>query len=276
MTQIHVKSYTKSDGTRVKDYWRGGGIMEDDYTPKQDGSVMNIDAPVLEGGISTDVDLGGIDWGSIGGAIAGVAMVAVNVAIKLAPVVLEAYQASQTADPVTLAKITPQIDDSVKALQQIQTQAKTNLDNTFKDLTKAKGQEYSQLYKSYANQKAAYEKTACSTQMIEHAAKNSDYPTVINELQNYQSNYEQVVKQNQAQNPLNTQTQPVNSKPDVSTSFPMHNLNPNATSNDLSAPLMKKGVVDVGMFGVNVKNFGNINDAKEMWKMDKLFKVYRN
>ncbi|MDR1167746.1 MAG: hypothetical protein LBK53_02500 [Heliobacteriaceae bacterium] len=294
MKQIHVNAYTKSDGTQVKEHWRGGeskgtvadpgddiitkilekilpngGRMEDgiDTKPsKLDTSISNgFESPsiVLEGGVEIDVDLGGIDWGNIGEAIVGVAICAAYVAIKAAPFVLKAMQAVQKADTVALSKIKPQINNSIQSLHQIQNQAKANLDNTLKSLANAKGQEYSQIYKSYTNQKKSYEKADRLIQLMEYATENNDYQMVINELKNYQSNFEQVVAQNMVENPLSIQQQPVNMN-----QAPVHSpyMNPNIQSN-VATPILQKGVIDVGMGGYNAIRRNNLNDAKELWKM---------
>lgn len=147
MKEIHVNAYTKSDGTLVKEHYRTIDSSGNTITPQGQSQNFNSNL-VLTGGISMDVDAGdihqgaisagGIDWGSIGSAIGKVAVVAVNVAAKAAPIALQMYQAVQSSNGSVIQSLKPQLDNSIKSLEETQKVMKQNLDNNLNKLSSAK------------------------------------------------------------------------------------------------------------------------------------------
>ena len=54
--------------------------------------------------------------------------------------------------------------------------------------------EYKNLLKSFTKQKEINTRARQQIKRIEHAAQNNDYENLINELKNYQSNFDDIIK----------------------------------------------------------------------------------
>lgn len=298
--EIHVNSYTKNDGTHVKEHYR---------TIDSNGSTPTITSqgfdstPVLSGGISMDVgdilqsgvSAGGIDWGNIGSAIGQAAAVAANIAIKAAPIALQMYQAVKSANNSAVEYLKPQFDSSIKGLEETHNFMKQNLDKKITKLAETKDQkDYTNLYNSFTKEYANYQNSAASINRIKHASQNQDYETVLSELENYKNLQNKVVSSSFMENNVDlSKIQPDTNieqyKPDlaimnyspVSTPYLNANVSPNWISginqgiqnqmNNLSERLLEspesiKSFLDTGLNKVNSLTHGQfIQDGAEFW-----------
>ena len=295
MKEIHVNAYTKSDGTHVKEHYRTIESNGNTTTPQNQSQNFNSN-PVLTGGVSIDVDArdilqggissGGIDWGSIGSAIGKVAIVAVNVAAKAAPIALQMYQAVQSSNGSAIQYLKPQFDNSIKSLEETQKVIKQNLDNNLNKLTTAKNQdEYANLYKSFVKENEIYKRTADAITRIKYAAENQDYETVVNELNNYKNLQNSVISDsfmnnqvdlNKRQAGKNTQQY----KPDFSSmnyapvpspymnanTQPDYGLNKNIEDYIKNSPQLMKEIIDEKLNFIDNKTaYKVVHDGTEFW-----------
>lgn len=295
MKEIHVNAYTKSDGTHVKEHYRT--IDSNGYTITPGNNSLNFQSnPVLTGRISMDVNpgdilegevsAGGIDWGNIGSAIAGIAVVAANVAIKAAPIALKMYQATQSQNTSQAQYLKPQLENSIMGLEDTQKIMKQNLDNKLEKLTSTKSQnEYANLYKSFAKENETYKKTAYSLTKIKHAAEDKDYETVMNELDNYKNLQNNVISDSFMNNQVDLSKMQSNQntqqyKPDLSSMnyapvpSPYQNANtqPDWRTNQNNGdfiqdnPQLMKKALDIMINSGNKATLGKyINDGTQFW-----------
>lgn len=235
---VHVNAYQRDDGTQVKEHYRGrgprGGIQsggdgsdrlpepwegtiiqpEDKSNPLNeilkilgleipDKIYMNA-SPVISGGVSVDV-FPPIDFSSVLGAIISVGSIALSASMVVGQVAAKLYAASLTADKAAETKLKPQLMTSINEIKNTHQLSKKVEEASVKQLVNTKNQqEYSELYKTYTEQKQLNETNSKIISKIEHAAENSDYETVLNELKNYRSNFDEVVAKNKIYRPLNT------------------------------------------------------------------------
>ncbi len=125
----------------------------------------------------------------------------------------------------------------------------TFLDEIVKPENKAK---YSDMYKVYSVQQATNKNNTEVLNRIKYSMENKQYEDVLNELNNYKSNFWDVVFRNIKERPL----KPVIYSNNGNKFNIFDNINP-----------IKKIIIDVGTWGENfTKHSGHIHDAKEMWK----------
>ncbi|MBR1425038.1 hypothetical protein IJ579_05705 [bacterium] len=227
--QIHVNSYVKRDGTRVRDYYRtietngnmsfipeeqnfpGGTIDENkgnilyDMIPPITDFGLNVDTgsvPVLQGGVSAS----GIDWGSIGGAIGGVFGAVVAVGIELAPIALQMYEAAHNGNGQAVKYLKPQLDTKIKQLDTQLEKMKMNVDTSVKKLLKANSRsEYTKLYEPLQKNWQVYQQTANLVNRIKTHANNDDYKAVANDFENFTNNTQKKIISNLIQPALKLQ-----------------------------------------------------------------------
>ena len=166
---IHINSYTRRDGTFVREHDRIIDVIPRPEEPfpqitvppyPNDPNVpvvMSMDSisPVLQGGVSVDVgfpDGGGTTTGEGGlgdvfGSIGGVLGTVAAVGLELAPLALEIYAGLQSEGAaVTAAKMAPTvaqtmlpaINKGVQNLTNYHKQIKTDFENSVKKLVNAK------------------------------------------------------------------------------------------------------------------------------------------
>lgn len=215
---VHVNSYTRRDGTQVKEHYRGISSNEDaSFAPEQNendfwkttiipeertspiddllekvfktnsgGIHMNASSNlVLKGG----VEVTEFDFSSVLGAIASVAGIAVTAGLGALKAAAVLNYASETSDKATIKKFKPQLYSAIKDIKETQklfdTAEKMNIDK----LVNAKNQEeYSKLYKVLTQQREINSANKNAIARIEYAAENDDFQTVVDELQIYQDN----------------------------------------------------------------------------------------
>lgn len=303
---VHVNSYTKDDGTHVKEHYRGrvhsGNVQEpreerdpmtdctrvpgDSQNPigdcmsdktndpfaimysklKQGANQQNFipqkgltNNLVLEGGVSTTVG-GGFDFSNIGSALISAAMIAVSVGVEAAKIAAKMKNANQNE----IKYLKPQMNNHIEKIKETQKISdyveKMNLEKLVE--TKDK-EEYANLYKTFTQQKELNAKNKQTISRIEYAAQNDDYETLINVLNTYTSNYDEVVSRNKRERPTNLGVQYgtafKNSAP-----VPTPYINENVPASVKITPLLKKGGIDFGMEYYNVKE--DLAEAKELWK----------
>jgi len=231
---------------------------------------------VLTGGVSFDDISGGGGFGDAVGAvvavIAQVAVAAAKIAIEVAKEAAKAQlEAQKSGNFRNIEQYDTHIDNSISKIESSQDLLKDSMKNTVDKLIKTKDQsEYTKLLETHALMEKLYDKNNRAIRNIKISAHNRDYLTVMEELRNYQTNFEEVTAKNRAARPINTVPQPqkpldLNSINYTSNPVPTPYM-PSEPFKNTVLPIAQKQAVDTGMFRVNVKNLGKTYDAKEMWK----------
>ena len=153
---VHVKAYNRSDGTYVKEHWRGQGESfaskqkEYDWPPKEEkyelpeeGCFPNGDdviytdgnGVVLQGGIEkTDLPSG--TGGGLGEILAEI--------LGALPLIMQIIAGITGSGATNISQIKGSFDDNVSRVKQYQKTYKTNLDNLLQNVVFAPTQkEYS-------------------------------------------------------------------------------------------------------------------------------------
>lgn len=213
---VHVNAYTKSDGTHVKEHYRGGGdrgnsIMDE---PKNDGWVIDEDPSsknilgkllekifpfpndyktgmssnlVLEGGVS--VDVGGFDFSNVLSAVLSVTGIALTVGFQAMKYAVILNDAIQKSDKETFSKIKPKFQNEINRIKNTQKLSDTVQKTSLKNLVNTKNQtDYEKAYKAYIDQRQLNMVNEKTIAKMEYAVENDDYTSVIEELNNYKSN----------------------------------------------------------------------------------------
>lgn len=279
--EIHVNSYVKRDGTQVKEHYRNIDVHESfvpqseedpwrieenpdaEKDPRKNGPVYYFGgAPVLEGGVEIDVFPEGLPFPAGGEVIGTVISVALGVGLTAAKIAYEVYQAAEAANTALVSKLEPKLHKAVNNIENTVVQFEKLADNQLQKLVNTKDkEEYSKLLKSYAEQKAINQNLRQAAGRIQYAAEHKNYQAVYEELQNYQSDVNEVAKRIQQEQPLNTLSQTISNK-----------FNPNTSSQNTSNSSLKKyigatvnkGTLD-GLITV-AKNLQFVNDAAALWQ----------
>lgn len=239
---IHVKAYTKSDGTQVKEHFRN---ITTTYASADNGS-------------DTEKRGDEVSPKSIGKKVIKWGLKALQIALKLRSLAGTPYSGA----------LGYQFGNAIQNLKETYVQSEKLSQKYLDKLVETKDKaEYENLLKALAKQKEINAKAKYQIAKIEYCAENNDYDSVIEELNNYQSNFDEVVKKNQAERPLNigelTSVNIYNSAPVTS---PYIN---NYIPENISSPLANKKALDFGTWfynNINHFRFKNINSAKELWK----------
>lgn len=224
---IHVKSYTRKDGTTVKEHYRNinsvdsGFVQQENederkiiYNPDSDvsrGIIWNIASgqniqpgDVLTGGVELNVELPLPTGGDVFSTIASVAVGLVTTAAQTASSLYQASLSNNTNAKTQLkTQLTAKINNlklNLTNLEKISKKYLEKLVNT-KDKT-----EYQNLLKNYTQQKALLDNIKNSISRIEYAADNNNYKSVYNELINYQSNFNEIIDKTRSEKPLYNRT----------------------------------------------------------------------
>lgn len=281
---IHVNSYTRRDVTQVKEHYRNittftdertnQGAIEEFPLTNYEGMIVYTDEEpiILEGGVSTDVYLPGgddiiiIDESGSEISSSTVAKTAIDTgfkAIQIADHLREVMYSNFNIGDAESLKY--QLDIAVQNLKRTYFQSKKLSQKYLEKLTQTKDKaEYEILFKTFARQKEINTKAEHQIAKIEYYAENNDYDSVINELNNYRSNFDDVVKKNQVERPLYTEKQKNSISLNTPTPVPTPNFdlgNPNLY------PIAQFGgrkFIDVSTTGLQLLNV--INDAEKFWK----------
>ena len=265
---IHVNAYTKSDGTEVREHYRNiqshesfmpeekddpWKIEENPY--KKEGTVMHADGgTVLTGSVIFD-DIR-LPQGS-GDVLEAIATVAIGLGMTAANMAYQMY-----IKPALAETLQPQLNNAISNIKATQVQVE-KLSNKYLDqLVNTKNQqEYQNLLKNYTQQKALSQKLNDSIAKIDYANSKSDYKTVAEELKNYQSNFDEVMKNTANNNPIMTQNQQNNIL--ANTMLPSSpNILANTVNRLASTPIENKMAIDA----VTKIAKPIIKDSEELWK----------
>lgn len=250
---VHVDSYVKDDGTQVKEHYRGAP-----------SNTLSAENTILEGHVSVDYIPENIPVKKADGT-SSKSNGFINTAIQAASIALNVISAASklkafknSVNTELKSGLENELQSSIEDFKTHQKSEEEKEKQYLEKLVNAKNQnEYSALYKNLTQQKLHNKKTRDAVTRVEYAVKTKDYDTVINELQNYQSDFKDVVKKTQQERPLNVsdlmKTKPLNISSDFSQTSIME-----------TSPRVNKIAVDVGMFGYNLDK--SKNDAKELWK----------
>lgn len=210
---IHVNAYTKKDGTQVKEHYRNIGFHTSllpepkegpfDYDRKDEKEKSPYDMyvganDILTGGVEVFDFPEGMGEGPIG-IVLTVAMATVKAAFSFA---IEAAKAAAAGNAAKLKQLKPQIYKQIENLKVTQQHFKESMNQTLDKLSTSKGQVYNDLLKIYIHQKAVYENLKDSLSHVEYAAECENYPEIVNCLQKYQSDFDDVMKVTRFERPL--------------------------------------------------------------------------
>lgn len=252
---VHVDAYVKDDGTQVKEHYRGA---------PSNTETLSAEKTILEGNVSVDYIPENIPVKKADGT-SSKSSGFINTAIQAASIALNAISAASklkafknSANTELKSGLENELQSSIEDFKTHQKSEEEKEKQYLEKMVNAKNQnEYSALYKNLTQQKLHNKKTRDAVTRVEYAVKTKDYDTVINELQNYQSDFKDVVKKTQQERPLNVldlmKAKPLNISSDFSQTSIME-----------TSPKVNKIAVDDGMFLYNTAY--NIPDAKELWK----------
>lgn len=293
---IHVNSYVKDDGTHVKDYFRrkpDSNYGDNHKMNVLEGRVEMNDFPANIPMKKSEPPQQSTDSGSDGSVLRGI-LSAAAIALNIGSAAMKAVSKLQTAQHQSGNYEVPELKTALNShLQQMkaaQKKAEINYQNNLDKLVNTKNQnEYANLYKTIIQEREINTKISDSVKRIEHAAEHEDYKTLSDELQNYQSNYNDVVKKIQKEQPLMQEVQPNKAYTNISTPVPTPYLNANVQPNFISEaklpdmpqfdleqikrtglhdyPYAESSFIYFGLLRKNLQK--NIYDAIEFWKLAK-------
>lgn len=238
---IHVKAYTKDDGTHVKEHYRGApplgfvsGEIPDSYddserppmsdcttVPKDEnyplGECMNnnpIDMIIdyIFGNTKKEtkniVPTGATSNIVLEGGVSTGSFDFSNIWAAIGTIAIVSLKIG-----VEAVKVAAELSKAAKAANRSKVDELKPQLNTQIVKIKETQKEYSNLYKTLLRQKQVNEKNKHAVARIEYAAQNNDYETVVDELNNFQNNYKEISSANSASSPmpspyLNSQTNP--------------------------------------------------------------------
>lgn len=289
--EIQVNSYVKRDGTHVKEHYRNIDVHESimpepqedpwridenpdaEKDPKETGPIYYFGgAPVLEGGIEVDVFPDELPIPTGGGEVIGtVISIALGVGLTAAKIAYEVYQAAETANTALVSKLEPKLHTAVNKIENTLAQFEKMADNQLKQLVNTKdNQEYSKLLKSYTEQKAINQNMKQSVGRIKYAAEHKNYQAVYEELQNYRSDFKEVSRRIQQEQPLNTLSSTIANK------FYPNTSSPNTNYSSIKGYTGAKGAKLI-LDGLTTVSNSMYPDAAQLWKASSSnFKVSSN
>lgn len=264
--QIHINSYVKKDGTKVKEHFRninvsgiaGGENSTDRYTLEERGAdIYNDNVPVLEGSVIYDeapsLPEGGSVWSEIAKVAAGIGASAVNVAAKIC-------EAAQNSNFQTVSTLKPQLNTAINNIKTTQKHFENLTQKYLDKLVTTKDQtEYKNLLNSYMKQKTINENLNNSIAKIDYAIEHNNYQTLYDELQNYKSNFDEVMKKTRKNRPLKNGNYKNTPAP-----VPTPHMNIDGLDLDFTKANYNKSMLDVGTFFYNL--YYNTPDTAEFWK----------
>lgn len=196
---VHVKAYNRSDGTYVKEHWRGQGESfapkqeKYDWPPKEekyelpdegcfpygsnDVMYMNGNGLVLQGGVEkTDLPSG------TGGVFGGV----LSEIVELLPIIMQiiaGFSGGGGKTPILKGNF----EENISKIKEHQNAYKIEMDNLLKNVVMAPNQiEYSKQFNDYVKVKDLYDKTQQAVYKVEHHVQNNDYKSAQDEIQSLQ------------------------------------------------------------------------------------------
>lgn len=266
--EILVHAYTKRDGTFVKEHYRTIDDYVDATYDSPEDVIFDADGKAyVPSDVTIDPDENpypvtdrehtialpeekpekDVDWGKIGGIIFKVLRIGVNI--------LSVLNSSK-------GDFKPQAKEAVKEIKAAQIKSDNLSKQYLEQLINTKDQaEYSRLLKNFQEQKSIGEKIKSKVARIEYAIEKGKKDAVINELKNFQSDFDDVMKRIHQINPLNR----INWRKEMQSSSPVLYRKYMDSYSNYEAPIYpKKKLIDAGMALKNVND--NMNNAKEFWK----------
>lgn len=126
---------------------------------------------------------------------ATVAQSPANMSFKALELAVQLSEAVRNSDINVIANLKTQLDSTIGNIKQIQVQSQKLSQKYLEKLVNTKDKtEYKNLLKSFTKQKEINTRARQQIKRIEYAAQNNDYENLINELKNYQSNFDDIIK----------------------------------------------------------------------------------
>lgn len=196
---IHVNSYTRDDGTKVRDYYRskpGSGVS---YEPKTLPTKAASPETVPE------------TKNTKAGKILSTAVAILKVGLAASSKILNALSKTSNLknNHTVVIQQVPVVIDSIKQTNEI---TRKSMQNTLDQMQTTKDNvEYKRLLESYAENKKLLEKNEVTVKRIEYAAQNKDYEGLAEELNTYENDQNEYLSINSdVQELLNPKMQPAN------------------------------------------------------------------
>ena len=272
---VHVNGYTRKDGTDVSEYYRsapnsGGfgekesynaGVQDYLHNPElYNDSSFDPASMLLQGGVEENVYNPNYIYqnpdGSYNIGISNSEEENQDAAIANFPLVNDAINILSTET----SQIPEKIDNIIDKIEQNHIQnvsvEKTLLDN----LVNAKDQKaYSKIYPKYLKQKEYNSKTEVFIKRFKYANYNNDYQMLYDDLQNYKSDFKDIVNRNYWRGRVKSTC--------LKSFYQEFPYSPKIRIINYLYKSTPKNMVDFGMWVYNTFKYKNtINDAKEMWK----------
>lgn len=196
---IHVNSYTRDDGTKVRDYYRskpGSGIS---YEPSTLPSKAVTPETVPE------------TQNSKAGKILSTVVAVLKTGLAASGKILNALNRTSGLknNHTVVVQQVPVVIDSIKEANEI---TRKSMQNTLVQMQTTKDKaEYKRLLESYAEDKKLLEKNEVTVKRIEYTAQNKDYEGLAEELNTYENDQNEYLSINSdVQELLNPKMQPAN------------------------------------------------------------------
>ncbi|MBD5403095.1 hypothetical protein HDR58_09945 [bacterium] len=249
--RIHVNSYTREDGTNVREHYRG--INSDTTSASEDSNSSaqeNSDSlQKLEGRISVNDQAILPEDTKNSLSIIDKTRECINKVLK--KIGLKNTNSNELIESLNNIK---------EGLQESIIREQLTLDYLTK-VTDSK--EYEKIYKIYSTLRQLNQKNKEIMARIEYLNNQNNIAGVVDELENLKTNFDEIVKQNKEINPLikNNQANTKRNIPEYS-SFISKNIK-KIVDNTKDYEIPRK-IVDLGMFCHNIDN--TIPDAAALWE----------
>lgn len=209
--EIHVNSYVKRDGTRVREHNRSinsnNSIMSEQERVILDENPYGTAIPrieydeygnpmVLTGRIEYDdfrdgsVDRGSLDRGSSGGdSVGDIVSEVVKVISEVTPMVAQLVSALNSGNRTSVAYWQPQVNTKIEQINLKQNQIENIIKEYSKKLARTKDkEEYTKLYEILSKSNIPHKKLSSMVYAVNALTNNGNYAQAAAELENFKNN----------------------------------------------------------------------------------------
>ncbi|MCM1010829.1 MAG: hypothetical protein NC390_08170 [Fusobacterium sp.] len=179
---VHVKAYTKDDGTKVKEHYRGG----------EEAFQDDVQVPLLTGGVSEEVyyplpdDNMEMEQGF--SEAVQVAMAVAQMSISIAAEGMKIVSELKSVSEQSSAKLGIQMEEVVGQMRQAHDVAVSAEQKTLERLSNTTNQrEYKELYDTYLAQRESNRATGAIINRIAYSAEHKNYDDVEKGLNEYKA-----------------------------------------------------------------------------------------
>ncbi len=256
---VHVKAYTKDDGTKVKEHYRGGEQSLQD----------NETAPLLVGGVSEDVYyLSGTDneLPEAGSRFLDAVQAVLTVAQMSSTIVTAGMNLVSELKSSNDPQVGVQLEDLVSQLREVHNVSLSAEQATLEKLSTTTNQrEYKELYDTYISQRESNRSTGTLINRIAYSAEHGNYDDVEKGLKEYERIQADSSEKVRERASLNMQPNYLKFEEQaIPESYPSTSENIGNLVRHTVVPNVKKQVIGGAMNVVDA--FGG-RDANMLWKI---------